>query len=135
VQLNHYPLGAVDSYVLKADRGRAVHSDDLLGLDYWVERNLNEDEDLSAQPIWDRAQPFRDAFAADPVLGDLHAQSVAWRKDRFRTLMEQDRFRDLYGRLLMCGSSRPIPPDAARMLTDMALRAMHGQTGDNNETP
>jgi hypothetical protein len=135
VQLNHYPLGAVDSYVLKADRGRAVHSDDLLGLDYWVERNLNEEEDLSALPVWDRAQPVRDAFAADPVLADLHTKAVTWRNDRFHILMEQDRFRDLYGRLLMSGTSHPIPPDAARMLTDTALKAMQDRAGQSGETP
>ena len=135
VQLNHYPLGAVDSYVLKADRGRAVHSDDLLGLDYWVERNLNEEDDLSALPIWDRAQLVRDAFAADPVLADLHAQAVTWRQNRFRALMAQDRFRDLYGRLIMSGSSHPIPHDAAQMLTEMALDAMRKRSDDAEETP
>jgi hypothetical protein len=125
----------VDSYVLKADRGRAVHSDDLLGLDYWVERNLNEEDDLSALPIWDRAQPVRDAFAADPVLANLHAQAVTWRQNRFRALMAQDRYRDLYGRLLMSGTSHPIPADAAQMLTDLALDAMRNRTGDFGETP
>ncbi len=30
-QLNHYPLGAMESYIVKRDRGRAVHSDHALG--------------------------------------------------------------------------------------------------------
>ena len=56
-QLNHYPLGAMESFVLKADRGRAVHSDQMLDIDYWVERNFNMDRETSLQPLIDRAAP------------------------------------------------------------------------------
>ena len=83
VQLNHYPLGAMESYVVKADRGRAVHSDDLLGLDYWVERNFNTDEDTTIQSL---AAPRAEALAAlksDPVLAQCHSDAVAWRSERF----------------------------------------------------
>lgn len=123
VQLNHYPLGSVEGYVLKSDRGRAVHSGDALGLDYWVERNLNTDEDKTAVPLWDRAQPIRDALGDDPVLAELHAQAVTWRKARFDTLLQEDRFRDLYGRLLMTPPSQPIPAKGAELLTKMAQDA------------
>ncbi|WP_292291422.1 glycosyltransferase family 2 protein [Marivita sp.] len=123
VQLNHYPLGAVESYLLKADRGRAVHSEDRLGLDYWVERNLGTEEDRSALPLWDRARPIRDRLAADPTLSDLHGRAVAWRKERLRQLLQEDRYRDLYGRLLMSPPSRPVPVEAARMLLQGARAA------------
>jgi hypothetical protein len=123
VQLNHYPLGSVDSYVLKADRGRAVHSDDRLGLDYWVERNLNTDEDLSALPFWDRAQVIREALGADPELARLHADAVAWRKARLTRLLEQDIYRDLYGRLVMTPPSHPLPDPVAQRLAQHARSA------------
>ncbi|MFP7571445.1 glycosyltransferase family 2 protein [Marivita sp. S2033] len=123
VQLNHYPLGAMESFVLKADRGRAVHSGDALGVDYWVERNLDTHEDHSAAAIWERAQPVRDALGADPVLRDLHASAVTWRKERFQTLLRQDRYRDLYGRLLMTPPSRPVPPEIAEELVNIARHA------------
>mgnify|MGYP000017636700 CR=1 FL=1 len=123
VQLNHYPLGAVESYVLKSDRGRAVHSEDQLGLDYWVERNLNTDEDRTALALWDRAQPIREALAADPQLGPLHEQAVAWRKARLDLLLEQDRFRDLYARLFMTPPSQPLPDDVAKELLNHAQKA------------
>lgn len=120
VQLNHYPLGSVESYVLKADRGRAVHSSDRLGLDYWVERNLNTEEDHSAIDLWDRAAPIQADLAADPVLADLHDSATAWRKARFERLLEQDIFRDLYGRLLMTPPSQPLPDTIARNLARFA---------------
>ncbi len=120
VQLNHYPLGAMESYVLKADRGRAVHSDDLLGLDYWVERNWNTDTDTSI----DALKPARDAvlaeLKADTTLADLHTAAVQWRKARFEQLLRQEPFRALFGRLLMTPHSEPVPLNAARFLTHHA---------------
>lgn len=123
VQLNHYPLGSVESYVLKSDRGRAVHSEDSLGLDYWVERNLNTDEDTTALALWDRAQPIRDRLGADSRLDDLHRAAATWRETRLKTLLLEDRFRDLYGRLLMTPPSRPVSGNDLELLTKMALSA------------
>ncbi|WP_439122742.1 glycosyltransferase family 2 protein [Marivita sp.] len=123
VQLNHYPLGAMESYVLKSDRGRAVHSADRLGLDYWVERNLNTDEDRSAIQLWDRASPIRQALADDPDLAGLHREAVSWRKARFEVLLQDNTYRDLFGRLMMTSPSHPLPTSAAAQLTQFAQRA------------
>ena len=115
-QLNHYPLGALESYVLKADRGRAVHSDDLLGLDYFVERNFNTDEDTSIQAL----APARDAvlrsLSADPVLDALHIAAVNWRRARFDALLRREPFRALFGRLMMTPPTQPLPRKAAQFL-------------------
>lgn len=116
VQLNHYPLGAMESYVLKCDRGRAVHADEALGMSYWVERNWCSDRDTSITAHQKVRNAQLDSLRSDNNLASLHASAVAWRKDRFETLMEQERFRALYGRLLMTPPSRAVPPDAAREL-------------------
>jgi Glycosyl transferase family 2 len=49
VQLNHYALGAAESFVLKCHRGRPNRETAAagLGLDYWVERNFDAVEDCS----------------------------------------------------------------------------------------
>jgi hypothetical protein len=120
VQLNHYPLGAMESYVVKADRGRAVHSDHLLGLDYWVERNFNTDEDTSIQSL---AAPRADALVAlksDPVLAQCHTDAVAWRSARFDALLQQEPFRALFGRLMMAPPSRPVSQRAAQFMVHHA---------------
>ena len=122
-QLNHYPLGAMESYVLKADRGRAVHSDDMLGLDYWVERNWNTDQDTSIQRYKDARRQIQADLMEDATLKALHADSVAWRKARFETLMEQEPFRALFGRLLMAAPSRPVPKNAAHFMISYANKA------------
>ncbi len=116
VQLNHYPLGSIESFIVKADRGRAVHSDHILDVDYWVERNFNTDPDHSIQEITPKSDPILNSLKADSTLGRLHDAAVAWRKSRFEELMLEEPFRSLYARLMMTPSSRPISPNTARQL-------------------
>lgn len=123
VQLNHYPLGAMESYVLKADRGRAVHSDDLLGIDYWVERNFNTDVDTSIQSLHAPRAERLAALQADETLARLHKEAVAWRIARFDALMLQEPFRALFGRLMMTPPSQPVPRQAAQFMVNYANRA------------
>ena len=51
-QLNHYPLGAMQSYILKCDRGRSNRTTSETGIGYWVERNLCHAEDRSIRRLW-----------------------------------------------------------------------------------
>lgn len=122
VQLNHYPLGAMESYVLKADRGRAVHSDHALGMDYWVERNWCGEEDRSVLGLAG-VEALRGSLGADPVLAELHANAVMWRQARFPSLLAQEPMRALFARLLMTPPARPVPADAARFLAHHATLA------------
>ncbi len=122
-QLNHYALGAMESYVLKADRGRAVHSEHLLGLDYWTERNWSTDEDTSISRYAAQSAEFKSELLRDKTLADLHKAAVQWRHARFDALMQQEPFRALFGRLLMASPARPVDPKAARFMVTYANRA------------
>ncbi|MDU8913338.1 glycosyltransferase family 2 protein [Aestuariicoccus sp. MJ-SS9] len=122
-QLNHYPLGAMESFVLKAARGRAVHSDHRLGLDYWTERNFNTDEDRSILALSDRVAALRAELAADPELARLRDAAVAWRKAEFDRLLAEEPYRALFGRLLMTPPSRPLTQGEAAFLIGHATRA------------
>ncbi|MDQ2092623.1 glycosyltransferase family 2 protein [Rhodalgimonas zhirmunskyi] len=119
-QLNHYPLGSMENFIVKADRGRAVHSHHMLDLDYWIERNYMIEEDTTISAL----APSRDAELAalksDPTLARLHDDAVAWRKARFAELLQDEPFRALYGRLLQCPPSRPVSAQAARFLAQHA---------------
>lgn len=120
VQLNHYALGSMEGYVLKADRGRAVHSDHMLDIDYWVERNFNTDSDASIARLSALSRPLLDQLHGDADLARLHAGAVTWRRNRFLHLMEQEPFRALFARLLMTPPSRPISARTARTLAGFA---------------
>lgn len=122
VQLNHYALGSMESFVLKADRGRAVHSDHMLDLDYWVERNFNTETDRSIQAMAPISQPILETLKSDSTLGKLHTDAVAWRKARFEELLLEEPFRALFARLMMTPPSRPIAPQTARSLVRFATK-------------
>ncbi|WP_053079070.1 glycosyltransferase family 2 protein [Puniceibacterium sp. IMCC21224] len=126
-QMNHYPLSAMESYLLKAARGRAVHSGQMLGLDYWVERNFNTDEDRSILALGPATTAIRAQFAADPVLAGLHIDAVTWRHARLEALMQEEPYRALMGRLLMAPPSVPLTPDMAAILIRHGLRAQVGK--------
>ncbi|KPD12494.1 glycosyltransferase family 2 protein [Phaeobacter sp. 11ANDIMAR09] len=119
-QLNHYPLGAMESYILKADRGRAVHSDHMLGTDYWVERNFNTASDTSIDRYKIARQELESQLLEDEGLAKLRAKSVAWRQQRFRELMQKEPYRALFARLLMTPPSRLINAVTAQTLTTFA---------------
>ncbi len=123
VQLNHYPLGTMESYLLKADRGRAVHADQMLDVDYWVERNFDTDTDTTIQRMSERSTPILEELKADPDLAALHAAAVDWRHARFDVLMLQEPYRALFGRLLMTPPSRVVPSQLARLMVRYGTRA------------
>ncbi|NIZ59404.1 glycosyl transferase family 2 [Sedimentitalea sp. CY04] len=120
-QLNHYPLGSMESYVIKADRGRVNRSDLPLGMDYWVERNFNTDTDSSVAQYLERTSEILDEMKSDCELAKRHNDAVKWRQERFLLLMNDDAYRSLFSRLLMTPPSRLINATTARTLTGFAL--------------
>lgn len=122
VQLNHYPLGAMESYVLKCDRGRANREASATGLSYWVERNFCAEEDRTILALSPRSGPIREALGADPVLGPLHAAAVRWRRERFEALMRDEDWRGLFGRLMMAGPSRVLSAEEHGIIAGYATR-------------
>ncbi len=120
VQLNHYPLGSVENYLVKADRGRANREASAFDMGYWTERNLNEVVDHSIVGLDSGA--LRGNLHADDVLDDLHRRAFAWRRARFAELMQEEAWRALYGRLRMTPSSRALTREEAREITRFAAR-------------
>ena len=122
-QLNHYALGAMQSYIVKADRGRANVGASGFDMSYWVDRNFGQETDRSISALG----PERDArladLRADPELARLHAAAVMWRRDRFETLMLREPYRALFGRLLMVPPTRVLPLTEAQFLMSYAKRA------------
>ncbi|MBL9051565.1 MAG: glycosyltransferase family 2 protein [Tabrizicola sp.] len=111
VQLNHYALGAVESFLLKSDRGNAFANGEPLNVDYWVDRNFAQEEDRSI--LQADSRKIRADLQSDPVLKDLHRAAVAWRHERFRILMAEEPWRALFGRLLMTPPSRALSREEA----------------------
>lgn len=114
VQLNHYALGSMESYIVKCDRGRANREAQALDMSYWCDRNFNSEEDRSIMGL-DISAPLG-ALHADAPLADLHRAAVAWRHARFASLMRDEPWRALLGRLLMTPPARILSQHEAAMI-------------------
>ncbi len=114
VQLNHYAVGSMQNYLVKADRGRANRDASGFDMSYWVERNFCEVEDRSILALDSRA--LHAELHADPILAGLHRSALDWRKTRFDTLMHEEPWRALYGRLLMTPPSLTLTARTALTL-------------------
>lgn len=116
VQLNHYALGAMESYLVKCDRGRANRDASSFDMGYWVERNFCDEEDRSITALAPRSTPELAKLQADPLLADLHRKAVLWRKQRFSALMQDEDWRSLFGRLMMSRPARSLTEAEARLI-------------------
>ena len=95
IQLNHYALRSRDSYLIKRQRGRALHTDRTIGLNYWIRHDWNTYTDLTILRHADRMNAIKSDFLNDGVLGPLHAAGIEWHKSRALELIGTDVFSTL----------------------------------------
>jgi hypothetical protein len=100
VQLNHYPLRSATAYLVKRARGRALHVNRRLGLNYWIRNDWNLWPDLTIQRHLPRTQAALAGLMADPVLRARHHAGVDWHRDMARTLLDDPKTRALYDLML-----------------------------------
>ncbi|MGR3541712.1 MAG: glycosyltransferase family 2 protein [Hasllibacter sp.] len=124
-QMNHYPLGSAADYVLKAARGRAAHPGEALGMDYWIERDFDAEEDRSAERLGPARRDEAERLRALPGVAGLEAAAVEWRRARFAALLREEGPRALYGRLLMAGPARALDRAQAAPLIAAARAGKH----------
>lgn len=86
-QVNHYAVRSVESYLLKRDRGRANHTGDTLGLEYWLRWCLGGQADTSILRHLDAVLDELAGLRADPIVQHLHQGTVAWHKQRVAALL------------------------------------------------
>jgi len=120
VQLNHYALGAMESYLVKCDRGRANRDSSAFDMSYWVERNFCAVDDRSIAAMAGRSGPILAELHSDKALAGLHAAAVAWRKARFVALMAEEPWRALFGRLLMTEPTKLLTRADAELILQHA---------------
>ena len=96
LQLNHYALRSADSFLIKRQRGRALHVDRSIGLNYWIRMDWNDHRDVSIQRNLPRLRAEMDRLLADDQLRAIHDAGLAWHRAKAEELHETPEFRDLY---------------------------------------
>lgn len=115
-QVNHYALGAMQSFILKAMRGHSGSSYQGLNMDYWCDRNFCQEEDKTIQRHNTALMGEIERLRGDAKIAKLHDKAVAWRHDSFAKAMKDEEYRALMGRLLITPPSQPMPARFATQL-------------------
>ncbi|MCE0504528.1 glycosyltransferase family 2 protein [Roseivivax sp. GX 12232] len=100
LQLNHYALRSAESFLIKRQRGRALHVDRSIGLNYWIRMDWSGARDITIQRNLPRLRAERERLLADPALARLHSEGLDWHRAKARELHAIPEFEELYQRAL-----------------------------------
>ncbi|MBS0122879.1 glycosyltransferase family 2 protein [Thetidibacter halocola] len=92
VQLNHYALRSAESFLIKRQRGRALHVDRSIGLNYWIRMDWSYARDITIQRNIPRVAAERARLLEDPVLRALHDEGLAWHRAKAAELHANPEF-------------------------------------------
>lgn len=96
LQLNHYALRSAESFLVKRQRGRALHVDRSIGLNYWIRMDWSVHRDITIKRNIPRLRAEMERLLADADLARLHAAGFHWHKAKAAELHGIPEFRELY---------------------------------------
>ena len=100
LQLNHYALRSAESFLIKRQRGRALHVDRSIGLNYWIRMDWSDYRDITIKRNIPRLQAEYDRLLADDGLREWHQRGLEWHRAKARELHGMPEFEDLYRQAL-----------------------------------
>ncbi|MGR3497264.1 glycosyltransferase family 2 protein [Citreimonas sp.] len=100
VQLNHYALRSADAFLVKRARGRALHVDRQIGLNYWLRMDWSDVRDVSILRHRPRLVAEHAALVADDDLAALHRAGLAWHREKAAALRARPELAALRDRAL-----------------------------------
>lgn len=100
IQLNHYALRSADSFLIKRQRGRALHVDRSIGLSYWIRMDWSDAVDVTIQRNLPRLRAEMGRLMADEELAALHRASLDWHRAKAAELHATEEFEELYRQAL-----------------------------------
>ncbi len=100
VQLNHYALRSAESFLIKRQRGRALHVDRSIGLNYWIRMDWCDFKDVTIKRNSARTHKEYDLLMQDDKLRSLHEAGLKWHEAKVKDLHSQEEFQELYAQAL-----------------------------------
>ncbi|MHA6264048.1 glycosyltransferase family 2 protein [Arenibacterium sp. CAU 1754] len=100
LQLNHYALRSAESFLIKRQRGRALHVDRSIGLNYWIRMDWSDFRDITIKRNIPRLRAEYDRLMQDDTLRTWHEKGLAWHKAKAEELHGMPEFHDLYEQAL-----------------------------------
>ncbi len=96
LQLNHYALRSAESFLIKRQRGRALHVDRSIGINYWIRMDWSDFRDVTIKRNVPRLRAEYDRLLTDDTLRDWHERGLAWHRAKAAELHLTPEFADLY---------------------------------------
>lgn len=100
LQLNHYALRSAESFLIKRQRGRALHVDRSIGINYWIRMDWSDFRDVTIKRNIPRLRAEYDRLMQDPQLKQAHQDGLAWHKAKAAELHGKPEFAELYTQAL-----------------------------------
>ncbi|WP_425098271.1 glycosyltransferase family 2 protein [Tropicibacter sp. S64] len=100
LQLNHYALRSAESFLIKRQRGRALHVDRSIGLNYWIRMDWSGARDVTIKRNIPRVRAEIARLMADPEIARLHREGFSWHKAKASELRKNPEFAELYAQAL-----------------------------------
>jgi len=100
LQLNHYPLRSAASFLIKRQRGRALHVDRSIGINYWIRMDWSDARDITIKRNIPRVLAEYDRLMADPKLRAAHQAGFAWHRAKAAELRAIPEFAALYDKAM-----------------------------------
>ncbi|MEX0285529.1 MAG: glycosyltransferase family 2 protein [Paracoccaceae bacterium] len=100
VQLNHYALRSAESFLIKRQRGRALHVDRSIGLNYWIRMDWSDFQDVTIKRNVPRLRAEYDRLLADDELRGWHQKGLNWHRAKVEELHGTQEFEELYQQAL-----------------------------------
>lgn len=100
LQLNHYALRSAESFLVKRQRGRALHVDRSIGLNYWIRMDWNDHRDVTIKRNLPRLREEYERLMADDTLRALHQAGLDWHRAKAEELHGMPEFEELYEQAL-----------------------------------
>ncbi len=100
LQLNHYALRSAESFLIKRQRGRALHVDRSIGLNYWIRMDWSDFKDVTIKRNLPRLKAEYDRLMEDSQLRALHQSGLEWHRAKVSELHDTPEFAELYSKAL-----------------------------------
>lgn len=115
-QINHYALGAMESFLVKVARGRPNHTSEPIDLAYWADRNLCAITDERILRHQSAVTEHLRELRKDAEVDRLHRAGVAWRKAKIAALLQEPDGFYLMSRLLQMPPTTVLPINLQKQL-------------------
>jgi hypothetical protein len=96
LQLNHYALRSAESFLIKRQRGRALHVDRSIGINYWIRMDWSDFRDITIKRNVPRLRAEYDRLMQDDKLRRWHETGLDWHRAKAAELHQNPEFADLY---------------------------------------